>query len=195
MDRVQTGRLKHLMNQYLGKRDFRIGDTVTHAHGIENNCLYPIYYAPAGVAEIQQCANISLNTSIPVQSDYVIQRGDMAIALTPEEVKSIFQSKLRESHRAKCQEQLSDFLSDVVSPEIAEERYGMPPDEMRQDVGLLDDILARFENNVRRAEVPLRQAADAVFVVDDSALSMTPYKRYPIKYCFSKKDSKKEKLL
>lgn len=64
MERVQMHKLKRLMDQYLGKRDFRIGDTVTHAHGIGNNCMYPVYYAPEDAAEIQQCGNINLNTGM-----------------------------------------------------------------------------------------------------------------------------------
>lgn len=64
IDRVQMHKLKRLLNQHLMAQGFRIGDTVTHAHGIGNNCCYPVYYAPKGATEIQQCGSINLNTGL-----------------------------------------------------------------------------------------------------------------------------------
>lgn len=64
MNRVQMHKLKGLLNRYLNVRNFRIGDTVTHAHDIGNNCCYPVYYAPEGAAEIQQCGSLNLNTGL-----------------------------------------------------------------------------------------------------------------------------------
>ena len=63
-DRVQMHRLKSALNLFLADYDMSIGNTVTHAHGIGNNCMYPVYYQPKGATEIQHCGNINLNSGL-----------------------------------------------------------------------------------------------------------------------------------
>ena len=63
-DRVQMHLLKEKLGAYLEYYRMSIGRTVTHAHGIGNNCQYPVYYHPEGVDEIQQCGNINLNSGL-----------------------------------------------------------------------------------------------------------------------------------
>lgn len=64
MERVQMYKLKMRLNFFLERYRMNIGDKVTHAHGIGNNCQYPVYYYPEGTDEIQQCAYINLNTGM-----------------------------------------------------------------------------------------------------------------------------------
>ena len=63
-DRIQMGMVKEGLNEYLRDYHMEIGKTVTHAHGIGNNCQYPVYYHPEDGIEIQQCAYINLNTGL-----------------------------------------------------------------------------------------------------------------------------------
>ncbi len=65
MDRVQMNRMKEALNRFLESYySMSIGNTVTHAHGIGNNCQYPVYYHPEQLNEIQQCGNININTGM-----------------------------------------------------------------------------------------------------------------------------------
>lgn len=64
MDRIQMYLVKKKLNRYLQDYHIEIGQTVTHAHGIGNNCQYPVYYHPEDAAEIQQCAYINLNIGL-----------------------------------------------------------------------------------------------------------------------------------
>ena len=41
-----------------------IGNKVTHAHGIGNNCQYPVYYHPEGSDEVQECGSININSGM-----------------------------------------------------------------------------------------------------------------------------------
>lgn len=61
-DRVQMGKVKEKLNNFLANYYMEIGNTVTHAHGIGNNCKYPVYYHAEN--EIQHCADINLNTGM-----------------------------------------------------------------------------------------------------------------------------------
>ena len=63
-DRVQMHLLKKKLGAYLEYYRMGIGNTVTHAYGIGNNCQYPVYYHPEGVDEIQQCGNININSGM-----------------------------------------------------------------------------------------------------------------------------------
>ncbi len=65
MDRVQMHKLRERLNEFL-ENNYRmnIGNTVTHAHGIGNNCMYPVYYHPETINELQQCGNINLNSGM-----------------------------------------------------------------------------------------------------------------------------------
>ena len=63
MNRVQKNLVKERLQGYLEDFGFDIGKTVTHAHGIGNNCQYPIYYHGC-VNEIQHCANININSGL-----------------------------------------------------------------------------------------------------------------------------------
>lgn len=63
MDRVQRTKVKERLQGYLEDYSFDIGTTVTHAHGIGNNCQYPIYYN-GDTHEIQHCANININSGM-----------------------------------------------------------------------------------------------------------------------------------
>lgn len=63
MYRVQRAKVKERINGALEDYNMEIGKTVTHAHGIGNNCMYPIYYY-ADTNEIQHCANININSGM-----------------------------------------------------------------------------------------------------------------------------------
>lgn len=63
-DRVQMHILKEKLGLYLEPYRMSIGNKVTHAYGIGNNCQYPVYYHPEGSDEIQQCGNINLNSGM-----------------------------------------------------------------------------------------------------------------------------------
>ena len=63
-DRVQMNILKEKLRLYLEPYRLSIGNRVTHAYGIGNNCQYPVYYHPEGSDEIQQCGNINLNSGM-----------------------------------------------------------------------------------------------------------------------------------
>lgn len=63
-DRVQMHKLRESLDVFLSSYNMSIGNTVTHAHGIGNNCQYPVYYHPEGVDELQQCGSINLNRGL-----------------------------------------------------------------------------------------------------------------------------------
>ena len=63
MNRVQRNLVKERLQGYLEDYGFDIGKTVTHAHGIGNNCQYPIYYY-GDIDETQHCANININSGL-----------------------------------------------------------------------------------------------------------------------------------
>lgn len=62
MNRVQRVKVKERINGILEDYYMEIGNTVTHAHGIGNNCMYPVYYHADN--EIQHCANININSGM-----------------------------------------------------------------------------------------------------------------------------------
>lgn len=62
MFRVQMDKIKSKFNLFISDDLFEIGNTVTHAHGIGNNCMYPIYYKAGN--EIQHCVNINIITGM-----------------------------------------------------------------------------------------------------------------------------------
>jgi hypothetical protein len=62
MDRVQQPKVKERIQGFVEDYGFDIGNTVTHAHGIGNNCMYPVYYYTMG--ETQHCANININSGM-----------------------------------------------------------------------------------------------------------------------------------
>lgn len=64
MERVQMYKLKMRLNFFLERYRMSIGDKVTHAHGIGNNCQYPVYFYPEGSDEIQQCGSININSGM-----------------------------------------------------------------------------------------------------------------------------------
>ena len=64
MNRVRMHKIKEWLNGRLAPLSLNIGNTVKHAHGIGNNCQYPVYYKPKGAEETQHCANINLNTGL-----------------------------------------------------------------------------------------------------------------------------------
>lgn len=64
IDRVQMHVLSQKLDAYLKAYSMSIGNTVTHAYGIGNNCQYPVYYHPEGLDEIQQCGSINLNSGM-----------------------------------------------------------------------------------------------------------------------------------
>lgn len=68
-DRVQMDTIKKKLGLYLESYRMSIGNTVTHVHGIGNNCQYLVYYHPEGVDELQQCGSINLNTGLSCE-DY-----------------------------------------------------------------------------------------------------------------------------
>lgn len=62
IDRVQRALVKERLNGYLEDHYMEIGNTVTHAHGIGNNCKYPVYYDAEN--ETQHCADININSGL-----------------------------------------------------------------------------------------------------------------------------------
>ena len=62
MNRVQRVKVKEIIQGILEDYCFDIGNTVTHAHGIGNNCMYPVYYDADN--EVQHCANININSGM-----------------------------------------------------------------------------------------------------------------------------------
>ena len=61
-NRIQMFQVKDKLNNFISDCYFEIGNKVTHAHGIGNNCNYPVYYYAEN--EIQNCAYINLNTGM-----------------------------------------------------------------------------------------------------------------------------------
>lgn len=61
-NRVQRVEVKERLHGYLEDHNMEIGNTVTHAHGIGNNCQYPVYYYAD--KELQHCANININSGM-----------------------------------------------------------------------------------------------------------------------------------
>lgn len=59
MQRVQRVELKSQLSRFFARDNLRIGDTVTHAYGIGNNCRYPVYYEAEN--EFQECCAININ--------------------------------------------------------------------------------------------------------------------------------------
>lgn len=68
MERVQRDKLKEQLSRFIAKDNLSIGDTVTHAYGIGNNCQYPVYYNAEN--ELQQCCSININID-PFGTGYV----------------------------------------------------------------------------------------------------------------------------
>lgn len=68
MQRVQRAELKSQLACFFARDNLRIGDTVTHAYGIGNNCQYPVYYEAEN--ELQQCCAININID-PFGAGYV----------------------------------------------------------------------------------------------------------------------------
>lgn len=62
--RVQMHILREKLNLYLEHYRMSIGNNVTHAYGIGNNCRYPVYYHPEDSDEIQQCGYININSGM-----------------------------------------------------------------------------------------------------------------------------------
>ena len=62
MERVQRHEIKPRLNHFLEDYGLEVGNTVTHANGIGNNCMYPVYYTVCD--EIQHCANININSGL-----------------------------------------------------------------------------------------------------------------------------------
>lgn len=62
MQRVQRAELKSQLSRFFVRDNLRIGDTVTHAYGIGNNCQYPVYYEAEN--ELQQCCAININVGL-----------------------------------------------------------------------------------------------------------------------------------
>ena len=62
MQRVQRSEVKKRINEIFNDCYMEVGNTVTHAHGIGNNCMYPVYFH--GETEIQHCCNININSDM-----------------------------------------------------------------------------------------------------------------------------------
>lgn len=62
MQRVQRAELKSQLTRFFARDNLKIGDTVTHAYGIGNNCQYPVYYEAEN--ELQQCCAININVGL-----------------------------------------------------------------------------------------------------------------------------------
>lgn len=59
-ERVQSNLFCDQLKKCFAKHNFEIGKTVTHAHGIGNNCQYPLYYV-GNPEEKQQVGYININ--------------------------------------------------------------------------------------------------------------------------------------
>lgn len=64
MERIQMHILREKLNLFLEQYRMSIGGEVTNAHGIGNNCKYPVYYYPEDSREIQKCGYININTGM-----------------------------------------------------------------------------------------------------------------------------------
>lgn len=62
MQRVQRAELKSQLSRFFERDNLRIGNTVTHAYGIGNNCRYPVYYEAEN--ELQECCAININIGL-----------------------------------------------------------------------------------------------------------------------------------
>ena len=62
MNRVDSCKVKAKLNKMIESAGFEVGNNVTHANGIGNNCKYPVYYYTYD--EIQHCANININSGL-----------------------------------------------------------------------------------------------------------------------------------
>lgn len=62
MERIQPSILRERINRRLKEHGLRIGNAVTHAYNIANNCAYPVYFDTPD--EIQQCCTIHINRSL-----------------------------------------------------------------------------------------------------------------------------------
>lgn len=87
MDRVQRYLLRRKLDSFLATyTKFTIGNKATHAHGIGNNCNYPVYFTTS--EEIQHCANININAGLYSEvfvsiEDYNGKRVGAKYELTP----------------------------------------------------------------------------------------------------------------
>lgn len=61
--RVQDSLVKKELNDFFRQHQFHIGNTVTHKHGIGNNCQYPLYYT-GDEKEFQQVGYININSGM-----------------------------------------------------------------------------------------------------------------------------------
>ena len=90
-DRVQMYKLKEKLNGFLENYSMEIGNKATHAHGIGNNCNYPVYFYSED--ETQHCANININTGMYGEGyvsieDYNGKRVGMAYEVRKHGIKS-----------------------------------------------------------------------------------------------------------
>ena len=60
--RVQPHIVKAKLNEFFQQNNFQIGKTVKHAHGIGNNCEYPVYFKTEN--ELQECCAIHINCGL-----------------------------------------------------------------------------------------------------------------------------------
>lgn len=64
-NKIDRTQFKESLNEFLNIRSFNIGNKATHAHGIGNNCNYPVYYTNKNNKdELQHCANININSGL-----------------------------------------------------------------------------------------------------------------------------------
>ena len=61
MKRVQSDLVKEQLQTYVYPMGYEIGCKATHAHGIGNNCLYPVFYTKSA-DEKQQVCFIAINS-------------------------------------------------------------------------------------------------------------------------------------
>lgn len=94
LPRAQRGLLKERLACALDHRGMTIGNDVHHAHGIGNNCRYPVYYHPENDNEIQHCAYLHINIdpygeAFVYVTDYDDKRVGRAYALSRHGVRLV----------------------------------------------------------------------------------------------------------
>ena len=89
---IQPDLVHKRLNERLKKHGFRIGNTVTHAYGIDDNCAYKVYFDTPN--ESQECCTLHINCSSNGQAylyleDYDGNKISKAYRLTFRGIKEI----------------------------------------------------------------------------------------------------------
>lgn len=89
---IQPDLVHKRLNERLKEHGFRIGNVVTHAYGLDNNCAYKVYFDAPN--ESQECCTLHINRSSSGQAylyleDYEGNKISKAYRLTFRGIKEI----------------------------------------------------------------------------------------------------------